>query len=711
MEKFKQFDYFRKVQDDLKSEKSLIGGIIGFSTIFLVITLVFYETYQVFFGNYKTYPFINNYNPNEKVRVNLNITFEEIFCKALSIDYQDVSGAHLEDMHLTVHKLRLDQLGRFLDYDSVQGIKKDEQKFYPGSPFFEAVKTNNQVQSQFSNNVSCYGAELYEGQICLTCSDVLIAFAQRGWPQPMKEQISQCNEGTKENFKTVQMLDGEVKQSNSVNVFRPPPDQNNLIEILQRTNIVEQIMSQIDPRIYDVMDENDTQFFNQILAELNEIQFNPEENSQMQQNYEITSRVQQIQILLSKYYSELQAIKPKEISLQTSADYLNISEMPTEKRVLFQMQISRPICNESIVYKVRLSSNLNQIQNSAQASEFLKNEGLQTMNERECIHVFPIFIEKSPFNAMSIILSIPDFDVQQQYIFEEKNWNITLELIKDSTTQKFVSQNNKKTIHIQYIPQNLNQQINQSQQKQRQQDNVQNQQNQEESQSNGTQEQQQDKQQNSSQQEEANENGQGKKRVLFQQNYGHETITGDKVFSQETLNEMQQQLNQREKCQIYGHFYVKKVPGNFHVSFHNEGLLLMHSNLIFNLRHTIHTLEFTTEDGSLTLGKYTKSSNPLDKTVHNPGHGMDTDYYLKVVNTVFENMLSEHNNIYSFTSLETSGVRDFRLPSVNFRYEFDPITVLHYRKSRSFTQFIVTLCAIVGGSIAISKYIYTLLVK
>lgn len=83
------------------------------------------------------------------------------------------------------------------------------------------------------------------------------------------------------------------------------------------------------------------------------------------------------------------------------------------------------------------------------------------------------------------------------------------------------------------------------------------------------------------------------------------------------------------------------------------------------------------------MGKYTKSSNPLDKTHHNPGHGMDNDYYLKVVNTIFENMMSEHTNIYSFTSLETSGGRDFRLPSVNFRYEFDPITVLHYRKSRT----------------------------
>lgn len=26
-----------------------------------------------------------------------------------------------------------------------------------------------------------------------------------------------------------------------------------------------------------------------------------------------------------------------------------------------------------------------------------------------------------------------------------------------------------------------------------------------------------------------------------------------------------------EGCQLFGHFFVKKVPGNFHVSFHGRG--------------------------------------------------------------------------------------------------------------------------------------------
>lgn len=26
-----------------------------------------------------------------------------------------------------------------------------------------------------------------------------------------------------------------------------------------------------------------------------------------------------------------------------------------------------------------------------------------------------------------------------------------------------------------------------------------------------------------------------------------------------------------ESCQIFGHFYVKRIPGNFHISFHGKG--------------------------------------------------------------------------------------------------------------------------------------------
>ena len=87
MNSIKQLDYFRKVQQDIEREKTVAGGILGFCTLVMVSVLVFYETFCVFFGHYKTYPFINNMNHQEKVRINLNITFEETFCKALSIDY------------------------------------------------------------------------------------------------------------------------------------------------------------------------------------------------------------------------------------------------------------------------------------------------------------------------------------------------------------------------------------------------------------------------------------------------------------------------------------------------------------------------------------------------------------------------------------------------------------------------------------------------
>lgn len=79
--------------------------------------------------------------------------------------------------------------------------------------------------------------------------------------------------------------------------------------------------------------------------------------------------------------------------------------------------------------------------------------------------------------------------------------------------------------------------------------------------------------------------------------------------------------------------------------------------------------------------------------------------------TVYENILSGHESIFSFTALESHGIREFRLPSVNFKYEFDPISVLHYRASRSLTSFAVSLCAIIGGALALIKYLHAIWIR
>lgn len=84
---FKELDYFRKAQGDVEGTKTIKGGIVSILAVCLVSLLVCYECYIVFFGKYKTYPFLDNADPETKVRININITFPDIFCKALSVDY------------------------------------------------------------------------------------------------------------------------------------------------------------------------------------------------------------------------------------------------------------------------------------------------------------------------------------------------------------------------------------------------------------------------------------------------------------------------------------------------------------------------------------------------------------------------------------------------------------------------------------------------
>lgn len=48
--------------------------------------------------------------------------------------------------------------------------------------------------------------------------------------------------------------------------------------------------------------------------------------------------------------------------------------------------------------------------------------------------------------------------------------------------------------------------------------------------------------------------------------------------------------------------YLKKVPGNFHFSFHGKGAASVLFGKVYSLEHTIHLMEFTTEKDEVSLG-------------------------------------------------------------------------------------------------------------
>ena len=49
--------------------------------------LTLYEIYVHFLGEPLKSPYIDSFNPDERIRVNLNISFHECPCAGLSVDY------------------------------------------------------------------------------------------------------------------------------------------------------------------------------------------------------------------------------------------------------------------------------------------------------------------------------------------------------------------------------------------------------------------------------------------------------------------------------------------------------------------------------------------------------------------------------------------------------------------------------------------------
>jgi hypothetical protein len=74
----------------------------------MIIILIVNELYLTLVGELEVQAFVDTGNMDERIRVNLNITFHHVPCSALTLDLQDVTGTHLEDVKHTLHKLTLD---------------------------------------------------------------------------------------------------------------------------------------------------------------------------------------------------------------------------------------------------------------------------------------------------------------------------------------------------------------------------------------------------------------------------------------------------------------------------------------------------------------------------------------------------------------------------------------------------------------------------
>ncbi len=62
--------------------------------------------------------------------------------------------------------------------------------------------------------------------------------------------------------------------------------------------------------------------------------------------------------------------------------------------------------------------------------------------------------------------------------------------------------------------------------------------------------------------------------------------------------------------------------------------------------------------------------------------GLDAEYYLKIVSSEFVHPIWGKKPFFEFSHRENIVERDLRVPKIEFKYDFDPISLRHIKKRR-----------------------------
>ncbi|XP_009408557.3 uncharacterized protein LOC103990964 [Musa acuminata AAA Group] len=180
----------------------------------------------------------------------------------------------------------------------------------------------------------------------------------------------------------------------------------------------------------------------------------------------------------------------------------------------------------------------------------------------------------------------------------------------------------------------------------------------------------------------------------------HEDTFGSDA--EKMIENVKRAISNGEGCRVYGVLDVQRVAGNFHISIH--GLNIFVAQQIFggaklvNVSHVIHDLSFGPS--------YPGIHNPLDGTTRMLHDTSGTfKYYIKIVPTEYRYLSKEvlPTNQFSVTEYYVPiRVTDRSWPAVYFLYDLSPITVTIKEERRSFLHFLTRLCAVLGGTFALT---------
>ncbi len=177
-------------------------------------------------------------------------------------------------------------------------------------------------------------------------------------------------------------------------------------------------------------------------------------------------------------------------------------------------------------------------------------------------------------------------------------------------------------------------------------------------------------------------------------------------------NELTEDPNlKKTSCRIHGSMTVKKLAGNFHITVGRSVAHPMgHAHL--NMMVPKDTVNFSHRIDHLSFGPPVPGGiNPLDSTLRTTNDRRHMfQYYIRVVPTKFSTLQRTMNtNQYSIT--ERNRTLNHKAGShgavgIFFKYELNAMTIEILEHRRSFLQFIIRMCGIIGGIFATSGMIH-----
>jgi thiol-disulfide isomerase/thioredoxin len=171
----------------------------------------------------------------------------------------------------------------------------------------------------------------------------------------------------------------------------------------------------------------------------------------------------------------------------------------------------------------------------------------------------------------------------------------------------------------------------------------------------------------------------------------------------------QQSRPDHPSCQVSGHLFVNRVPGNFHIEAKSKNHNL--NAAMTNLSHAVNHLSFgePIQSASRKAKRILKQTpdehqqfSPMDDSsfvtyaYHQAYH-----HYIKVVSTHLNMGNSEASSMVAYQFLEQSQVVYYdaqNVPEARFSYDLSPMSVVVQKEGRKWYDYLTSLCAIIGGT-------------